>query len=546
MEYIIKTRNHWWFDSGLVGLYVIASQLKKSHPKINVKSEDDGVVFICEDTEELRGFLKTCYEELASRYYNISNESQKERSELVGYDVNRDELYSMPKRQPIPPIAKLISGKSWDAVGLKIDELDDDLQNRVKDYMSKNKKKLFGNKTLLTEPQTCHDKKIIILPEEKKKNKVCTLCGKEVSKTLDATQLTYMLYASKQASRSFHSSGKTVDKICWECAYIAKFVYEAIYYKYNNGNITLISLYSPNFKQMIDLHNQLGCTSVLREFDNRYFFNNIGREGDLLSTAKTSYEMLWSLYVDKFQVLKQESQDKSIDFWLEILQDIITTPAEIFILTLAEKGQTFVAKQLISYQDSSYMYRLIDKMIEREVDLKKIFIELYEKYRKNAENLERNRILEKCLNKHSILLELEGLSFKKVMNGYKINMKNMIEFVKTYELIVKEDIMNKDQINIAVKLGKQIVLQAYETAGNKDNITKKIKGDLFSLRKARTLTDFLNQINTLQFRYGISVSATIGEGILDEVPFEEFKAYCVLGALNVYNMKQKKGVKANE
>lgn len=546
MEYRIKKRHHWWFDNGLVGLYVISGQLKKNYPKINVKSEDNGIVFVYEEVEELRKFLKDCYEELASRYYNISNENQKNRLELVGYDTDRDELYSMPKRLPIPPIAKVISAQSWNTVGIKIDDLDENLKERVTDYMSQNKKKLFGNKKLLTELQTCHDKKIVILPEGKKKNKLCTLCGKKVSHTSDVTQLTYMLYASKQASRSFHSSGKTVDKICWECAYIAKFVYEAIHYKYNNGNITLAAIYSPNFKQMIDLHNQMGCTSILREFDNRYFFNNIGKEGGLLLSANTSYEILWSLYVDKFELLKQEKQDNSMEFWLEIFEGIITTPSEIVILTLAEKGQTFVAKQLISYHDSSYMYRLINEMVAQEVDLKQFFIQLYEKYRKNAENLTRNSILEKCLNKHSLLLELEGLCFKKVINNQKINMKNMIEFAKTYELIVKEDVMNKEQIDIAVKLGKQIVLQAYETAGKKDNISKKIKGDLFTLRKTRTLQDFLSQINTLQFRYGICVSSTIGEGILDDVPFEEFKAYCVLGALNVYNMKQKQGVNNND
>jgi len=52
--------------------------------------------------------------------------------------------------------------------------------------------------------------------------------------------------------------------------------------------------------------------------------------------------------------------------------------------------------------------------------------------------------------------------------------------------------------------------------------------------------DFINQLNNLQFRYGIAVSKNILDGILEEVDFEDFRAYCVLGALNVYNAKNNK------
>ncbi len=55
------------------------------------------------------------------------------------------------------------------------------------------------------------------------------------------------------------------------------------------------------------------------------------------------------------------------------------------------------------------------------------------------------------------------------------------------------------------------------------------------MRKARTVTDFITQLNTLQFRYGISVSTSITEGVLNDVPFEDFKGYCIMGALNSFN-----------
>lgn len=93
--------------------------------------------------------------------------------------------------------------------------------------------------------------------------------------------------------------------------------------------------------------------------------------------------------------------------------------------------------------------------------------------------------------------------------------------------------MTPQEVEVAVNLGKSIVLQAREKLDN-DEI-KKIKGDLFTLRKSRSKGDFLNSLNTLQMRYGLILSHMIEDGILEGVPFEEFKAYCIIGALNTFN-----------
>ena len=99
--------------------------------------------------------------------------------------------------------------------------------------------------------------------------------------------------------------------------------------------------------------------------------------------------------------------------------------------------------------------------------------------------------------------------------------------------------MTKEQIEIATKLGAQIVLSAKEILsgdGNTDSL-KAVKGDLFGLRKTRTPVDFLEQLNRLQFRYGIIINKEIVTGILEapDVPFEDFKAYCMISALNSFN-----------
>lgn len=102
--------------------------------------------------------------------------------------------------------------------------------------------------------------------------------------------------------------------------------------------------------------------------------------------------------------------------------------------------------------------------------------------------------------------------------------------------------MTKDQVEIATKLGAQIVIRGKKTLmadGNDVNKLKPLKGDLFSLRKTRTANDFLEQLSRLQFRYGLVLNQEIIKGILVEkgVDFEDFKAYCMISALNSYNME---------
>jgi len=156
----------------------------------------------------------------------------------------------------------------------------------------------------------------------------------------------------------------------------------------------------------------------------------------------------------------------------------------------------------------------------------------------------REKILRNVLRKNSILRHIEQFAFRMVMRDQRISMGNILKFTIEYEQIIRGDEMNKEQIETAVNLGKQIVIQAVETARaeneNEKQALKKIKGDLYQLRKSRTKTDFINQLNNLQFRYGIAVSKNILDGILEEVDFEDFRAYCVLGALNVYNAKNNK------
>ncbi len=559
MEYTFKVRNNWWLNAGLAGLYLIATKdaLRDKRKELNIEvvPKSIGLTFQAENVDDLRSFLRECYEHIAGLYWNISTASQREKQELVIYDREKDELKTAPRRMPIPPIQKVLSARSWKAEGEKYENLPESLKKRVDEFLSQTNKKLWGkDEKLLYEPPICHDTEIKILPKGKSKKKTytCCICGQEHTDVYEIAQPIYLLFASSSASRSFHSQGQKPDAVCWECNFLSKFAYESIYYKTDSDTMIIISPNSPNFKHLLKLQDKLGCRSALRVFDDQYFMKNIGiNKGELLYYASKPYELLWAFYFDAFELLKSQYDIKNatgedMDIFLkELLGDVLEEPTEIVLMALQDKGQTFITKDLVIYQDTAYIFRLFSKLIEEGVNLKQIFEDLYDQQQTKIENraLKRNEILKKVLDKHPILQDMEEFCFSKIVsnNGF-LRMRNMLLFIMNYQLIIRGDSMTKEQIEAAVNLGKQIVLQAKEKLKGKDEDKKinkdefkKIKGDLFKLRKTRTATDFLNQLNNLQFRYGISVSKPIQEGLINDVNFEDFRAYCILGALNVYN-----------
>ena len=86
IQHTFKARGHWWFDSGLMGLYFIAKDKTtleaERWPDVKVVLDFDGVSIEAPD-DQMTPFLEACYEELASNWWNRSTKKQRENPELV-------------------------------------------------------------------------------------------------------------------------------------------------------------------------------------------------------------------------------------------------------------------------------------------------------------------------------------------------------------------------------------------------------------------------------------------------------------------------------
>jgi len=545
-------RQHPWFDAGILGLYEIAIQ-EGIDQKYNVEIvlNDDSVSLKAESIEMVKECVEECYEILASHWWNVSTIKQQADPKAVFYKPDSDEFELRAKRNPTPIPALFTKGTSWRFINkesaIDYKDLSPEMKKSVDEFIREHSTSLWGtSRKLLVEDPVCH-KKIEFFPLEKGQKKICSVCGAMSSNCVDVSQPTYLLFASNTAAKSFNSEAREPGKVCWECEMLGKFAIESVSYHKSFDDLFVLVINSPNLVKAHQINKKIGYGSLLRVIKKDDFNSNIRYEGSLIQFTKLPYEFLWAFFTLAYETIsenmKVEQEKEAIDVLEELLHMTLDqSPVEIILFMISSKGQTFMTKEIINYNEPAYAFRLLHLLSEYEIPTKALFNQLWVKDEKDRYSLFRNKFFRKVLYRKSILTALEEFAFHQSLGKQDFYLADLLKFVMKYEIWVRGVTMTEQQIEIAVNLGKSIVLQARETIDNQEEI-KKIKGDLFALRKTRTKEAFLNQLNTLQMRYGLIVSNALQDGIMNQTPFDEFKAYCLLGALNTYNSinKVKKG-----
>jgi hypothetical protein len=358
---------------------------------------------------------------------------------------------------------------------------------------------------------------------------------------------------------------------------LGKFAVHTAQYKVASQYTHIVQLNAEDMGILKDGHGWLGCASPMRGRDSAtiYFTNFTEQNHKILQNARLPYEVLWGFYTASYDLVlgnkleRQYQEEDSDDDEMPLEHLEKTASLGVVLMSLESKGKTFATKEVINYNDTAYVFRLIE-LLKREAGTARknkevffspdkshsfledlfddFFVQLIPQNRFDPANgLYRNKILRKVFEKSSILLDVESFVFKKSLEVEYPPLGRILFFTKWYEMAIHHrDVdngegwgMTKEQIETATKLGAQIVLSANDilTGGKGGPDLKVVKGDLFALRKTRTVKDFLEQLNRLQFRYNIILNKEIGLGIMEEpnVNFEEFKAYCMISAMNVFN-----------
>jgi len=551
--------NHFWLDSGLLGLYELLRGVKDG---AEVLLDDNGMK-ICGEESAIEAALEEAYDEVVKRYYNLSTKRQRDDTSAHNfyYDNASDDFFAFPKKKA-RGIARLIYDKAPRPAGAVVkwarkERRDVDvggkvvkrtrgvlppshvhLQQRMDAFLDARGLDVTTNGLLLDRPNEIRPKipKVRLVVLEEKRTGTCYLCGDKADRFVEASQTVFPFITGSSGVRSFNTLAGRPEKVCWRCAFIGKFVPANGFYMTIREQLFAFFPYSTSLSKMDDVYG------MLRDFvyedpnyaKNFQHFLPVGdyAEGFFQRPYEIAFAFFYTLYK---KLLVHEQTDEELVFdWDKMLEITLSkAPIEFVVVHAEKKGDTYLGKLIWPFRQTVYFFRLMNALSEARVDVKEVMRLLVDRSKTQFEHktLIRNRVCERVLKQKSVVSLIESYGFAADLTYTK----PLFDFVLCYENIIrKEDGMTTEEQEAAVTLGKRIGVTvgnaAREKTGKGGN-----KGDLFALRKMRKKVDFLNQLNRLQFKYGLSIPPDVYQGKLTDTNYAEFKSFCMLAALNSFN-----------
>lgn len=577
LEITFPKLNHFWLDSGLLGLTVM---LKEVDNIIDKTVSDTGLTL--RGTEkEIQEALKKAYDLLITRHYDLSTKKQRDNTNSYNfyYDSKEDKFVPFPKKKSVG-IAELIYNKAPRPVGRSIEwerkekkEVVIDgkivkrnrgilpsnyshLQNRMEEFLDEYGLDVTTTGLLIdgpnmVRPNVTIPKKFSAPPKGK-----CYLCGEDSHTLEDASQTIFPFITGTSGLLNFNTLCSKPEKVCWKCAFIGKFVPVNGFYLSNRDNLFAFFPYSVSLEKMLDVYKPLQDAKYEDPNLFKNFRHPLGFEKDEDGYFQKPFEVAFAfLYTLYRKVLLHQGIDErgGILNWEEMCNLTISrAPLEFVVLHVESKGQTFMGKMVWPFRDSVYFFRLIEDMEKAGINIKEVMRLLIDFSQKNQENrtILRNKFCERILKKRTVLDIVEervwDLVFPKDEKRTKpSNPSPLVDFLYKYEKIIEKEVTNMtdEERNVAVSLGKTIglcVSKKDNDSRSKNEIMrdlKRLKGDLIKLKKVRKLTDFLTELERLQIKYDFSLRIPDGllEGKLRDDNFKEFKGFCSIAAMQAYS-----------
>ena len=245
IEITFPKLNHFWLDSGLLGLIIMLEEVDNS---IEKKISDKGMTLIGAESE-IQKALEKAYDLLVNRYYNTSTKKQKDdiSSYNFYYDSKEDKFIPFPKRKSVG-IAELIFNKAPRPIGSSIKWERKEKKEIIVDgktikrnrgflpsshaHLQKKMDEFLDNLGLdVTTSGLLVDGPNAVRPNVKIPKKFyspvkgqCYLCGEDSFLLEEVGQTIFPFITGSSGLLNFNTKCSKPEKVCWRCAFIGKFV----------------------------------------------------------------------------------------------------------------------------------------------------------------------------------------------------------------------------------------------------------------------------------------------------------------------------------
>lgn len=526
----IEKTGNFWIDNGIVGLYKI---LRDSDYNVELDTSTFSVSSENNNGKNVEDILNHAKEEVV-KHYLIQTKN-------FGW-ILKDENFEIYRRTDFKMHLKpFFTGKTPETEGAictpdakekenvrRMNETEYLLFLSFKENMTADdgEKIKLDKKGFLNNPPKYEIGNSFSKDFLKEGNKLCDFSGRHYKKVDKINGMNYPFITSMTGEINFASQMQLKPNISSLYSFISLFSFYNLNFlmqlneKGKLKDAHYFVLYDNSLKDLENFQN-----NILKNINNLIKPDFCSFETQITGTqyeSESFFNFLLSVYA---QVKQRIDRDKRRGILLKKS-----------VFTLSNDGNIF--RDVKEYSSLNSLFELFDCFEDNGTDersYREPFLNFVRYFNKRLDSGKydttwRNRLCSDILSFRSILKTVEWFMGEVKMKEEKGSIIFLDKIIEIYNLKTQK-FMKVEMVDICKTVGNRIGAYCRE----KDD-----KGILFSIRNAKSKTEFLNVLAETQFRTEVSYGETFFKELPDNSQWEEYKALVSIFAMNSFLFKDKK------
>lgn len=525
----IQKTDNFWIDNGIVALYKILREIgyyaNMDASSLTISSEDN-------NNKSIEDILNHAKEEIVKHYLTqtkgagwIYKDGQFEIYRKTDFKMHLKSFFTgkIPNTKGVLCTPDTEDAKLGATGRRMIYEEYQQFEEFKKDnspIIIEDKKITIANKGFLNNPPKYEIGNSFSTDFLIKGKKLCTFSGKHYKYVSVSTGMNFPFLTGKSGELNFASQLNAKPTISALYDFISLFSFYNLNYLLQDNLKNYFMLYDDHLKDLESFYDVI--TANIKSLTRPDFCSFETQITGTQYESESFFNFLLSVYSQSNQRIKRDER-----------RGIMLKKT---VFTLSNDGNIF--RDVKEYTSISALFELLDcfgNYKEEERSYREPFLNFIRYFTKRLDSGKydttwRNRLCSDILAFRSILKTVEWFMGEVKMKEENGNILFLDKIIEIYNFKTQKN-MKQEMVDICKSVGNRIGAYCRE---NDD------KGILFSIRNAKSRTEFLNVLAETQFRTEVSYGETFFKELPDNSQWEEYKALVSIFAMNSFLFKDKK------
>lgn len=486
-----KETGNYWLDSGIISLFRAFN-----FPENMELADKMGITirereFVVEGTSEeaVTSFIKEVVDNLVNTNYITSTKNKD-----IWYDSKTSDFKLYQKTNFTPFHSALISGvipsiKQKLLLRDMSDEQKEKFETKIKFFNSNKEQKAKIS------PKQASDADKAYVPMDIPKltiktvldfntgENLCSFCGR-TTKGMNPTGVNYPWMTSANKMKNFNSMHRGQSIMCGYCEAASIAAYDIVRYHINGDRVFIALPHAETLGELWRVWKEIDQYTPSRGTENVYC--NFTEERIIAYHLSENFVYLAIAMYNYLKSYISQRDMKNNAAWLHLA-------SKRWYASSGVNAQSLQFRKTLEFARFGDLFKCFDFVTEGEdgVNLYRLFGDFFIEKKRGisiANVIYREKISEKLLNFEDITDEVERFTFEK---GRPV--EGLHHFVKIYMAKSVNEVTRMEEriVEVCEKIGDRIGKYSYFTND---------KGVLFGLRNSKNLTEFLENLNSAQFK----------------------------------------------